>query len=210
MLKFTQFIDDKLTEGTAKLNQVATQVAPPDPANPGGAPAPVVKKKQAPAPAPAAPAAPVEKTDMENLIATFISKYKPSGNTTQQQSDPLTLKIQNFRAGQAIDIKLKPNIDIKAQVVAAGKKKFCKLLKSNIEEISLLLNQEKQQPVDSGIKDVAGNPMKSQPTQPKPIFFQSFKDKNLTWFYFYDNMDFVTNSKQKPVFSKTYTVLSVE
>ncbi len=206
MLKFTQFIDDKLTEGTANLNQVATQVAPPDPANPAGAPAPVAKKKPVPAPAPGTP---VEKTNMENLIATFISKYKPSGNTTQQQSDPLTLKIQNFRAGQAIDIKLKPNIDIKAQVVASGKKKFCKLLKSNIEEISLLLTDQQS----SGTIIDPNTKQPAKPAPPKPIFFQSFKDKdnkNLTWFYFYDNMDFITNSKQKPVFSKTYTVLSVE
>lgn len=190
MLKFTPFIDDMLIEGNANLNQVATQVVPPDPVNPASAPDPVDKKKPV-----------VAKTDMENIIATFISKY----NTTQQ-TDPLTLKIQNFRAGQAIDIKLKPNIDIKAQVVAVGKKKFCKLLKSNIEEISLLLTD--QQNSGTIIDPNTKQPVKPDPQ--KPIYFKSFKDKKLTWFYFYDNMDFITNSKQPPVFSKTYTVLSVE
>lgn len=150
-----------------------------------------------------------------DTISAFINKIKTSNTgTTTQQSDPLTLKIQNFRAGQAIDIKLNPNIEIKAQVVASGKKKFCKLLKSNIEEITLLLNPQKsQQTNNSSIVDKVGNPMKAQPTQPKPIYFQTFRDnknKNLTWFYFYDNMDFVTNSKQQPVFSKTYTIISVE
>ena len=148
--------------------------------------------------------------EFKQKINTFVNKVKVSntGTTTQQQSDVLTMKMQNFRAGQAIDIKLKPDIDIKAQVEASGKLKYCKLLKSNIEEITLLMTNQQQQP--STLVDKNEQPIKSEQ---KPVYFRTFpdkKNKSLTWFYFYNNTEFIANPKVKGVFSKPYSILSIE
>ena len=149
-------------------------------------------------------------SELSKKVGDFINKVKTktTGTTTP---DILTLKIENYRSGQAIDIKLKPNIEIKAQVESSGKKKYCRLLKSNIEEISLLLNTATPAG-QTGIMDVSGKPIKSE-TKQQTIYFQTFtdrKNKFLTWFYFYNTTEFISNRNAKPVFSKTYQIISVE
>lgn len=169
-----------------------------------------LRKPAGETPAPA-PGAPVE-SDLSKKIGELITKVKSSNTgTTTPTTDTLTLKIQNYRAGQAIDIKLKPNIEIKAQVEASGKKKYCRLLKSNIEEISLLLKPA-QPTGQTGITDASGKPIKAE-TKQQPVYFQTFadrKNKSLTWFYFYNNTSFLSNPKSGVVFSKTYQIISVE
>lgn len=153
-------------------------------------------------PVPNTPAANLD--DLKKKLTDLKNRKSGAG------TDALTLKIQSFRGGQAIDIKLKPNIEIKAQVEVTGKKKYCKLLKSNIEELSLL--QKQSQPADqTKITDTAGNPIKSESKQ-LPVYFQTFtdpKNKALTWFYFYNDTSFVSNKSAKPIFSKTYQIISV-
>ena len=193
MLKFTDFLNEVAGTGQTNLSQEVRQ------------PAPVT-------PTPASPTPATPKGKLLDAVRTFIDKRKtsPTPKPTNQQQDVLTLKIRNFRDGQDIDIKLEQNIEIKAQVMSvpmvnkAGKQyklKYCQLLKSNIEEISL---HKPEAPASTKIIDVHDQPLAAPP---RTIYFRSFLEKGQTWFYFYDNLDNLKN-QGKPIFSKIYKVIS--
>lgn len=195
MLDYRKFINNRLNEEEDPI--AAPSLSAEVRNNPVHAPATVT-----PAPTPVS-----TKNKLNDDIQNFINKHK---NQQKQQADALTLKLQSYRGGQAIDIKLSPNIEIKAQVIAEGKRKYCKLLKSNIEEISILLGQKQPNQQSNIIDPVTNQPIKAEQVN-KPVYFQTFQDKTnikLTWFYFYTT-DFVRNSKAKPIFSKTYSIISV-
>lgn len=183
MLKFTIFINEEMDPMSTEVRQEA-----------GTNPNP-------PAPHPTPP-----RQNLNQRITDFVSKYKSgSSGTTTASADPLTLKISTLGLNQAIDIKLENNIHIKAIVRKTQNKKYCELIDTNMSEKSLLY---KETP-NTGIKDAAGNDLRSEQ---KKIYFQTFRDKTnkkLTRFYFYNNLDFITNTKASPVFFKSFIIQNI-
>ena len=167
-----------------------------------------------------APGAPVEPTpakvkSVEDMIRDLVNKHKNGDKTTgEAKTDALTLKTKDFRAGQIINIKMNPdNAEIRSQIVISGKKKFYKIVNSNIDFTPFIGKQDQEPPKDTGLVSATGAPLKAAPAGQKVIYFQTFadqKDKRYTWFYFYDNTNFITNNKAPILFSRKYTILSVE
>lgn len=156
---------------------------------------------------------------LKDTIADFLKKVKNKQLQQKQEIDSLTLRTKNYADRQGVTVKMAPNIELSAIVLSdfttpkvsgttQQSKKYFKLIKSNIEEISILFGNDQQQQT-SIIDPVSNKPMK---TEKKPVYFQTYANKTnkkLTNFYFYNNTEFVKNSKVKPVFFKTYTITSI-
>lgn len=170
-----------------------------------------------PAPIPSTSTSSTKNVRLKDTISEFLKKVKNKQLQQKKEIDALTLKTKNYADRQSVTVKMEPNIELSAIVLSEiintkltgstqQNKKYFKLIKSNIEEISILFGNEQQSSI---IDPVTNRTMKPEK---KPVYFQTFVNKNnkkMTNFYFYNNTDFIRNPKVKPVFFKSYLINSI-